>query len=217
MNILAIETSTANCSLALLSQDQLYTSDQLVPQQHGDCVFASIDQLLHQAHLTRASIQHVAYGKGPGSFTGVRIAAAVAQGLSLGLAAKVLGISSLAALAYQAHLELSVSRVAVLMDARMQEVYWGVYDFEDAVYITQDALSPPASLRLAEDVVLVGTALTEWGHLWPQHRQYPQLAYPRAGEVARLAQTGFAQGMVEDLAMPLYLRNHVADIPQVKV
>jgi tRNA threonylcarbamoyladenosine biosynthesis protein TsaB len=127
--ILALETSTAACSVALSAHDTILEDHRIVPREHNRLILPMVDALLNTAGIDRADLTAVAFGRGPGSFTGVRIAAGVAQGVSLGLGIPVVSISSLAALA-QATLSRHPNAHYVLatLRSRADEVYVGGYE-----------------------------------------------------------------------------------------
>lgn len=137
--ILAIDTATENCSAALLHNGQYYIQQSVAPQQHTKLILPMIDKLINDANITKKDINYIAYGHGPGSFTGVRIAASCALGLALGLDLKVQGVSNLKALAYRAY-ELANKNEALYVasiDARMSEIYLGLFT------ISKDGLLEP--------------------------------------------------------------------------
>ncbi len=125
MKLLAIETATESCSAALLVDDAVTELSEIAPRQHTRLILPMVDSLLQQAGLTIEELDAIAYGQGPGAFTGVRIALGVVQGLAFAHSLPVIPISSLAALAQQIATEHS--NIAVAIDARMQEIYWGLF------------------------------------------------------------------------------------------
>ena len=127
MNLLAIETATEACSVALLVGGETHGDHRVEPRGHARLVLPMIDALLAEAGLARTALDGVIFGRGPGSFTGVRIAAAVTQGIALGLDIGVLGVSTLATLAQGCLREHGDTHVGVALDARLDEVYWGAY------------------------------------------------------------------------------------------
>ena len=127
MNLLAIETSTDACSVALRCGGETRVDHRLEPRRHAQLVLPMIDALLAEAGLARAALDGVAFGRGPGSFTGVRIAASVTQGIALGLDIGVVGVSTLATLAQGCLREFGDTRVGVALDARLDEIYWGAF------------------------------------------------------------------------------------------
>ena len=138
MNLLAIETSTDACSVALAVGDdaldvardgiRVRVDHRVEPRRHAQLVLPMIDALLAEAGLARGALDGVAFGRGPGSFTGVRIAASVTQGIALGLDIGVVGVSTLRAIAEGCRRELGDTRVGVALDARLDEIYWGAFE-----------------------------------------------------------------------------------------
>ncbi|WP_334032011.1 tRNA (adenosine(37)-N6)-threonylcarbamoyltransferase complex dimerization subunit type 1 TsaB [Alteromonas sp. P256] len=127
MNILAIDTATEACSVALEVDNTLYSHFEVCPQQHSQRLLPMIDAILKEAGVELASLDLLAFGRGPGSFTGVRIATGMIQGLALGTGLPVAGVSTLKAMAVEAAQKSTGQFVAVASDARMGEVYFCVY------------------------------------------------------------------------------------------
>jgi tRNA threonylcarbamoyladenosine biosynthesis protein TsaB len=217
MNILAVETSTEYCSVALWQDGALSERCKLVGQKHSEVLLAMVDALLTDAGIRVKQVDGIAFGKGPGSFTGVRIACGVAQGLALGAGVDVVGICTLQALAAAS----GQDKVIAAIDARMGELYLAAYEKRDGAWAT---LVEPCLCK-ADDAP--GVAGEGWfgagsgfavGEGALQVRYGRQLsgvdarAVPQAGAVARLAAIEFASGNAVDaaLALPLYLRDKVA-------
>ena len=217
LNVLALETSTAACSVAVLAAHGVFEQHRLAPRQHTELVFAMIDGVLGEAGLAREAIDVVAFGRGPGAFTGVRIAAAVAQGIAAARALAVAPVSSLAALAAGAARLYDARHVAVALDARRSEIYAGAWRFahraDTGTAVVDECVIAPERLMLPQraDWLAVGNG-------WPAYRerfsaalaQLPQaeLLYPHAQDVARLGLALHAAGMTVDAAaaQPVYLR-----------
>jgi tRNA threonylcarbamoyladenosine biosynthesis protein TsaB len=216
LNLLAIETSTELCSAALLRGDELFVEEVLAPNQHAERLAPMLRRLLSRAGLASADMDAFAFGQGPGSFTGLRIACGLAQGLALGAGRPVVGVSSLLALAEQAN----ASRVVAALDARMGETYLAAYsrmggDWQAAIapgLFAQDAL--PA--LPGRDWVATGSGFDAFD--WLRGAYARQVAnriegdLPRAGAVARVAARSLARGeaIPAEQAAPLYLRDKVA-------
>ncbi|MGD2171048.1 MAG: tRNA (adenosine(37)-N6)-threonylcarbamoyltransferase complex dimerization subunit type 1 TsaB [Gammaproteobacteria bacterium] len=133
MNILAIDTSTEACSAALRREDgAVYDLFEIAPRQHARLLPAMMARVLEDAGLSRKAITHCAFTNGPGAFTGVRIAAAQAQGIGIALAIPLLPISTLAVLAQVAIDRMGCNRPLAALDARMDEIYWAVYERDDS-------------------------------------------------------------------------------------
>jgi tRNA threonylcarbamoyladenosine biosynthesis protein TsaB len=216
LNLLAIETSTELCSAALLRGDELFTEEALAPNQHAERLAPMVRHLLSRARLSTADMDAFAFGQGPGSFTGLRIACGMAQGLALGAARPVVPVPSLMALAEQAN----ASRVLVGLDARMGEAYLAAYsrmggDWQAAI---EPGLFPQGSLPAlpGRDWVATGSGFDAFD--WLRGAYSAQVSHrvegdlPRAGAVVRIAARRLARGeaVAPEEAAPLYLRDTVA-------
>lgn len=225
--VLAIETSTAACSVALLYGEACYALFEMQPQKHAMRVLPMVDEVLAQAGIRPAQIDLLAFGEGPGAFTGLRIAAGVVQGLALGWDKPVQGISSLEAVAYaglSAPQEQGASprtEWLALLDARMGEIYWqqGVYDAlaEEWQAETPQLLNTEQVMTQLDELPL--QRLAAFGDI---DQAYPdvtkRLAYwqhglPSAEGVAKLARIKHLTGraLSDTVPLPVYLRNQVAD------
>jgi tRNA threonylcarbamoyladenosine biosynthesis protein TsaB len=226
MNLLAIETATEACSIALLHGDALIDRSEVAPRRHAELVLPMAESLLSEAGVARNQLDAIAVGRGPGAFTGVRLAVSVAQGLALALDIPVLPVSSLAALAMQAPRDGAAVLAAI--DARRGEIYAGAFErgaegsklqfdslctvFDECVVAASDLVLPEAG---AWNVIgsgwhVYGRAIRErlpGAPLWADGRRYPQ-----ARDVARLAAPLFAagKGVAPEHALPVYLRDKVA-------
>ncbi len=152
MNILAIETSSPQCSVALLHDAAIIELNDITPRTHAQQILPMIQQLLTQADLKLNQLDALAYGKGPGSFTGLRIGAGVIQGIALGSDIPVIPISSLQCLAQTGYAKHQQSRIISCIDARMQEVYWGMFELDPVTGLMQlngdEAVTPPEMINL---------------------------------------------------------------------
>lgn len=234
LNLLAFETSASRCGVALLvrrAQDErLEVLEHEGTQEHAERLLPMASQLLAQAGLTPADLQAVAFGQGPGGFTGLRVACGVAQGMALGLQIPVLPVVSHLAVA-EAALPQAGQIVLVALDARMEEVYLAAYrrtqTVEGPAWAT---LQAPLLIAAAEVVGWARHRASEWttdqeilcaGDAWqvyagqmpvpPAWRMSPAQR-PQAGDVARLAARDWDQGhaLAPELAAPLYVRDKVA-------
>ncbi|HEY9147572.1 MAG TPA: tRNA (adenosine(37)-N6)-threonylcarbamoyltransferase complex dimerization subunit type 1 TsaB, partial [Gammaproteobacteria bacterium] len=156
MKLLAIETATEACSVALYLDGEVRESYRLAPREHARLVLAMADGLLAEASLQPSQLDAVAFSRGPGAFTGVRIATSVVQGIAFAAELPVVPVSTLAALAQGGCREFGWQHIAAAIDARMDEVYWGVYE-------CIDGLVQP---RQAERVCQPGTVPTLQGEGW---------------------------------------------------
>jgi tRNA threonylcarbamoyladenosine biosynthesis protein TsaB len=201
MNILIIDTATEACSVALEVNKHAFNRFEVCPQQHSQRILPMIDDVLKEASVTLQDLDYLAFGRGPGSFTGVRIATGVIQGLALGTGHKVLGISTLAAMAQQAYLQNKSEQVTAAIDARMSEVYFGQYQLKQKVMalIGEEQVIPPeeALVLLNSNVEMAGVGT--------------DVLYPNALYMLPLAKALIADGgavEVEDI-QPVYLRDKV--------
>lgn len=220
MKLIAFDTSTEYTSVALDLDGVQQCWTQHTPQQHARLLLGQIDRLLADAGVARRALDAVAFGCGPGSFTGVRLATAVAQGLSFGLDLPAVPVSTLAALALAASPRSADRPVLALLDARMGEVYAGVYRGESGAMV---ALGPeqvvaPAQLTLPIDGMLsvCGGGFRVYAAQLPaalrarlQPVAGPGTEAPDAGCIARLARQKLQAGLREP-PLPVYLRDRVA-------
>jgi len=217
MKLLAIDTATERCSVALLVEDRVIERGTETPRGHADLVLPMVNEVLAEAGLTLQQLDGLAYGRGPGAFTGVRIAVGVAQGLAYGAQLATVGISDLAAVAQQ--FAAQGARILVCMDARMNEVYWCRFEGTADGLVRPTAterVDRPDAVEAGDATVFVGTGFSA----------YPQLAAGRAGnavhttvlpharEIARLAAIELHAGRGEppERAQPVYLRDQVATV-----
>ena len=223
MKLLAIETATDACSCALRIDGDCLSRYQLAPRQHAELALSMVDALLTEAGVRLRDLDGLAYGRGPGSFTGVRIAVGVAQGLAFGATLPVVGVSSLQALAQRTRREHGERHVLSAFDARMSEVYWAAY-VED-----QGIMSPVTDEGVfAPDRVPIPKVFGEWfgvGDGWGAHEETLgrrvdvkgscASIYPHATDVATLGVVGFERGEAgpAEQALPVYLRDMVTREP----
>lgn len=217
MNILAIDTSTDFCSAALWQDGRLVEREAAAGQSHSTLLAAMVDAVLAEAGLNFNGLDGVAYGEGPGSFTGLRIACAAAQGFAYAAEIPVAGIGTLHAMAAAS----GAARVFCCLDARMQEVYHAAYVRDGEAWC---AVSPPQVCTPAAVPVPEGSGWTGCGSGFAVYgdvlRQRMGAAlttvrpdvHPHARDIARLAAPLFAAGMglPAEHAAPLYIRDKVA-------
>ena len=218
MNLLALETATEACSAALLMGDEVLERFQVSPRGHSQLILPMVDELLAEAGITIQQVDGIAFGRGPGAFTGLRIAVGVTQGIAFAADLPVIPVSTLAALAQGCE----ANRVLAAIDARMDEVYWGVYQRNSGGWMTIEGVEevlPPGEVPLPEGIDWFGA-----GSGWQSYgavletRCHQQLSgfdgqrLPRAGEVAQLGAVSFQAGDIvgAEQAMPVYLRDQVA-------
>ncbi|CRM26275.1 MULTISPECIES: tRNA (adenosine(37)-N6)-threonylcarbamoyltransferase complex dimerization subunit type 1 TsaB [Pseudomonas] len=216
--LLALDTATEACSVALLHDGKVTSHYEVIPRLHAQKLLPMIKQLLEEAGTTLSAVDAIAFGRGPGAFTGVRIAIGVVQGLAFALERPVLPVSNLAVLAQRALREHGATQVAAAIDARMDEVYWGCYreTAGEMRLVGVEAVQAPQSSVLPAD------ASGDWfgaGTGWGYAERIPvQLAgqdaamLPHAEDLLTLARFAFERGeaIVADQAAPVYLRDKVA-------
>jgi tRNA threonylcarbamoyladenosine biosynthesis protein TsaB len=236
MKLLAVETATEACSAALFIDGEVLERYELAPKEHTKLILPMIDSLMAEAGLKLKELDGLAFGRGPGSFTGVRIATGVIHGIAFGADLPVVPVSTLAAIAQdyfdsniqvddlsdKGQCEFSAKNVAfTAMDARMREIYWGVYQLDSlgfAELLGRETVTPAELVEFPE---ITGVGV---GSGWGVYKDTLMIRLaglvshcetdflPRAGLIAKLGVHGFKQGMavaVED-AMPVYLRDQVA-------
>lgn len=221
MRVLALDTATENCSAALLLDTRLLTREAELARGHAEHILPMIDALLAEAGLGLGQLTAIAFGRGPGSFTGVRLAASLAQGLSFGAGLPVVPISDLRALAQRGlDLDPSTERALVCADARMREVYWACFERRDgfAEPVSPERVGPPESVRPPAGARTAGFGRGFTAH--PRLRELPgvdvspqgERLLPRAAEIARLAvrEAGAGGLLAPEAALPVYLRDKVA-------
>jgi tRNA threonylcarbamoyladenosine biosynthesis protein TsaB len=221
--ILAIETSSAACSAALCHQEgDVLERYVLAPRQHATLILPMIESVLAEADIGVRQLDAIAFGRGPGAFTGVRIAASIVQGIAFAAELPVLPVSTLAALALGALRETGETQAVAALDARKDEVYWACYRQTGDALVLQDSerVCSPASAPQPGSGrwVAAGSGWLAYPEALMQRcgdtviRVLPDLE-PRAGDVARLGLYDFLQGgaVAADAAVPVYLRDNVAD------
>ncbi|MAQ01997.1 MAG: tRNA (adenosine(37)-N6)-threonylcarbamoyltransferase complex dimerization subunit type 1 TsaB [Alteromonadaceae bacterium] len=217
MNILTIDTATEACSVALQFNQTLYTRYEVCPQQHSQKILPMVDAVMKEAGAALSALDGLGFGRGPGSFTGVRIATGIIQGLALGSQLPVAGVSTLAAMAQQVINTRDVKDVAVAIDARMGEVYFGHYQNQQgiATLVGQEQVASPETVAEQIDVTSMAVAGTGW-QAYPVltallNDQSVNVSYPYARFMLPLAEQTLStgQGMAVDAITPEYLRNTV--------
>jgi tRNA threonylcarbamoyladenosine biosynthesis protein TsaB len=218
--LLAIDTAIDRMVVAVVAGDQTLCAEEAGGARASLRLLPLVFELLEQAALQPSQLDAVAFGRGPGAFTGLRTACAVAQGLALGAGCPVLPIDSLALVAEDSRLRHGVTALWVAMDARMDEVYAGAFRFDagrwhasqgPALY-TLPALQ--AAWRADPPAAVAGSALAAFGDRLPCDgaQRWPDVGSDRAAALACLARAAWQQGGAVDaaLALPLYLRDKVA-------
>jgi tRNA threonylcarbamoyladenosine biosynthesis protein TsaB len=222
MKILAIETSTEACSAALGIDDSCLHRFEIAPRRHTELILPMVDDLLNQAGLKVSELDAIAFGQGPGAFTGVRVAVGVIQGLAFAYDTPVIPVSTLNALAQQ--FADDYSQVATAIDARMQEIYWGLFRKNESGLMQQisaEVVCAPADISVPTDGKWFGA-----GTGWETYSQeletqftdnlsgFQGAVFPSAKEVVALAKVAYEAGetISVEAAVPVYLRNKVVDV-----
>jgi len=224
MKLLTLDTSTDACSCALSLDGEIRDHSVIAPRQHTTLILPMIDKLLATAELKPTQLDGIAFGCGPGSFTGLRIACGITQGIALAADIPVAPISCLATLAQAAYLENGIAKVLAAIDARMNEVYFGKYivnkerimQLED-----EEIVGAPAAICLptTQGWYGIGTGWASYAHeltakFGDKLQGYQGERYPQARAIVPLARAAFAAGQVVSAAdaLPVYLRNQVVSL-----
>ncbi|MDM9617624.1 tRNA (adenosine(37)-N6)-threonylcarbamoyltransferase complex dimerization subunit type 1 TsaB [Kosakonia cowanii] len=223
MRILAIDTATEACSVALWNDGTTFAHFELCPREHTQRILPLVRAALADAEVKLTDLDALAFGRGPGSFTGVRIGIGIAQGLALGAELPMIGVSTLATMAQGAWRKTGATRVLAAIDARMGEVYWAEYQRDaDGVWHgeeTEAVLKPEAvSDRLQQldgSWAMVGTGWGAWPELAaksPVTLTDGEMLLPTAEDMLPIACQLFAaqKWVAVEQAEPVYLRNEVA-------
>lgn len=226
MKLLAIETATEACSVALYIDGAVSWRYQVAPREHSRLLVPMLDELLAEAQLALGQLDAVAFGRGPGAFTGVRIAASAIQGIAFGAGLPVVPVSSLAAIAQGMQRELGAARVLAAIDARMSEIYWGAFQFgaDGALACRgEEGVLAPEHVPLPTESGWCGA-----GSGWDTYADVLQQRlgarvdvwqadrFPHARDIAVLAAHDFTHGLAlaADQALPVYLRDQVVREPR---
>ena len=211
--ILAIETSSEQASCALLRDETVISRVSVGVRTHSQSVLPMIQELLAEAGIALKDCDAIAFGSGPGSFTGVRTACGIAQGLAFGGNLPVVPVVTLDAMALACHQQQGAAEVLAVLDARMGEVYWAQYRFDhDAATaaVLPPALSAPDGVLPQGAPVACGNGLAAYAEAFPAGGHAAIM--PHAAQIAQLAAIAYAEGRTVTAAeaQPLYLRNKIA-------
>jgi len=221
--ILAIDTSTENCSVALLINNKCYVRRSIAPRDHAKKVLPFIDELLKEAQVTLNELDALAFGCGPGSFTGVRIGIGIAQGLAFGADLPLIPVSTLKTMSQGCYRIHGAEFVAPAIDARMSEVYWARYHRQidgQWTIIDPECVIAPETLKhsLSHDDRVWFSAGTGWQTYKEVLSELSfdivpsDILYPDAEDIVHLATFEWQKGntVVAEEASPVYLRDTVA-------
>jgi len=209
--LLAFDTSTEALSIAVRHGDQLLEHSGAGGAQSSMTLIPLIQELLDAAGLSLRELDAIAFGRGPGSFTGLRTACSVAQGLGFGAGVRLLPIDTLHAVAEEARHRFGVTRVVALLDARMDQVYAAGYDLNLDIVASEAELLAPEAVELPAGWALAGNAFAAYGERLP-HVAARHEVLPTAAALLRLAPALLAAGrsVAPAEAWPLYVRDKVA-------
>ena len=221
MKVLAVETSTEACSAALYIDGEVQEKFEIAPREHTKLILPMIDSLMAEAELKPRQLDGLAFSRGPGSFTGVRISTGIIQGIAMGADLPVIPVSTLAAIAQHYLKKSNAKCVFTAMDARMGEIFWGVYQKDKQGFAE---LLGDEAVTLAENIIFPQQSGMGIGSGWGEYPE--QLSnclgdllqgievdhLPRASAIVDLAVMGFGknQAVAVEQAMPVYLRDKVA-------
>ena len=225
MNILAIETATDACSCALKSGGGVVLRHVVEPRRHTELLLPMVDAVLEEAGIGLDALDAIAFGRGPGSFTGLRIACAVAQGLGFGAGCALIGVSTLQVVAAGMHRARGARRVLVALDARMGEVYWGGFEWNGVAMeaVFEETVGPPHAVRVPNHGRWAGAGpgWSAWraelerraaGRLEDGPQMLDATRLPEAADMLELASAALdaGGGVAPEDAAPVYLRSNVA-------
>lgn len=220
--ILALDTSTEACSCALSIDGAIDEHHAVTPRQHARLILPMIGELLGRHSLDFSSLDAIAFGRGPGSFTGLRIAAGVTQGIAFAAGLPVVAVSTLAAVALDVHLATGATNILACLDARIDEIYWGQFHVVCGlpVLVGEEHLCRPE--LLGNRFITTEAPWAVGGNGLVYQARFPALVQPhletclpdllpRAAHIATLATSLFAQQLciTADEVVPVYLRDKV--------
>ncbi|PJE80801.1 tRNA threonylcarbamoyladenosine biosynthesis protein TsaB [invertebrate metagenome] len=222
MKLLALDTATEACSAALNIDDEIIEHFEVIPRQHSKALLPMVENLLKEAGLAVTELDALVYGRGPGAFTGLRVATAMAQGIAFGADLPLIPVSTLAALAQQGLRCHQDSHVMAAIDARMGEVYWSAYIADNGIMqpVVDEIVCLPEEISLPQTID--NKPWLGMGTGWSYRERLTQAGacvhncdanvFPHAQDMATLATTTFKAGDFIDpeQALPVYLRNKVA-------
>lgn len=224
LNVLCVDTSTEACSVALLKQNgseqAIFDNFMFAPREHTTKILPTVESVLADAGIVVSDLDVVAYGRGPGSFTGVRIGISIAQGLAFGIEKPMVGVSTLQAMAQQAYKNNQASDVYAAIDARMGEVYFAHYQLLDDLMtlVSEEVVIKPEDLiaqklTVHENAVLVGTGWQAYPELlaYFANAQLLDIEFPSSKYMLEQVVFDLEQGLAvePELATPVYLRDKV--------
>lgn len=225
--LLAIDTSTEACSVALFIDGDLLENFTIIPRQHNEKILSMVKSILADGNVTLNHLDAIVFGRGPGAFTGLRIATAVVQGLAFAVDIPVIPISTLAAMAYGEHRQSGREYILTAIDARMSEIYWAGYQIKnnDCIVQVAECVCTPEKVTLP---VMPDTQVREWVGVGTGWKYADKLSarvghlvvdyfvdrFPKADDIVRLGVKAFEKKEIiaAELATPIYLRDNVVTV-----
>lgn len=220
MKLLAIDTSTEACSAALKVNDDIMSRYEVAPRKHAELILPMIDELMKEAGLAPQQLDGLAFGRGPGAFTGVRIAAGIIQGIAFAAELPVASVSSLAAIAQAVYRQRRSTRVIAAIDARMNEIYCCYYQAEQGIMqaCVEECLNSAESVSIPDQYSWVGagSGWSAYNRILTQRfsgrlESYEGNIYPDAQDILTLGEQAFLRGetVSADQVAPVYLRDKI--------
>jgi tRNA threonylcarbamoyladenosine biosynthesis protein TsaB len=218
--ILGLETATNACSVALCLGEQVISRFTIAPRRHTELLLPMVDELLQEVGIELSTLDAIAFGQGPGSFMGLRLACGVAQGLAFGAELSVIPVSTLQVLAQTAFAESGITQTIVGWDARMDSIYWGLYSIDDNKImqaLQPDQLTKPNKIHYDNgECIAIGNAWRIYQDQLPKPfieniKITEQEFYPNATSLVRIAANEFSKGKAKPAkdVLPVYLREKV--------
>lgn len=217
MNLLAIDTSTEHATVALVVNGCMHTVEESQLRQHAPLLLPMIERLLIETDVSLSQLDGIVFGRGPGSFTGLRVACSVAKGLAYAVDLPLFPVSSLAAIAAEVYrmegAAMPDARVLVMMDARMQEVYWGYGDKDPSTMLEYVTPAMDIHVSTVSPLIVAGVGFEPYLHALPHLVQEALVkqctVFPSAEAMIRLVHAGHVKAISAAEAMPYYVRNQV--------
>ena len=213
MKLLAIDTSTDRATVALTVDDTIFCEEQGSQKTHAQLILPMVDRLMAKAGLTISALDGVVFGKGPGSFTGLRIACSIAKGLAYAHDLNIFPVSTLDAVAFAVRELKGEVPVLAVLDARMQEMYWSYYAVNTLLGTGQVNAVEDILIPSVQNVVIAGVGIDLYWKDFPaeiKSKVSEQITlYPNAAMMIRLVQAATIQPVPVALAQPIYIRNQV--------
>lgn len=216
MNILAIETATSRAGIALAKGDKILVKQFDGAKEHAERILPAIDELCEKLELSLDRLDAIAYGKGPGSFTGLRVGLSIAKGIAFAQDLPLYPVISLFNIASQVFRQDGVDSVLSVVDARMQQLYWALYKKGDTKSKIQ--VSDAKDINIAEPVTIAGVGFQNYQDNFEADLKNKIIAtaeiYPCPKEMIFLVKSGLILPEKVEDALPLYIRNQVTGSPK---